>query len=60
MIKKIVFVIATIYSTLLSADELRYDNQIFDARVKSVLLTKSGTDDRYPIIALNRCLHFKL
>ena len=53
MIKKIVFVIATIYSTLLSADELRYDNQVFDARVKSVLLTKSGTDDRYPIIALN-------
>ena len=28
MIKKIVFVIAAIYSTLLSAEELRYENQI--------------------------------
>lgn len=37
----------------LSATELRYDNQVYDDRVKTVQLTKSGTDDRYPILALN-------
>lgn len=37
----------------LGATELRYDNQVYDDRVKTVQLTKSGTDDRYPILALN-------
>lgn len=53
MIKKIAFIVATTFSTLVNAEELRYENQIFDSRVKTVLLTKAGTDDRYPIVALN-------
>ncbi|MFN3446576.1 MAG: type IX secretion system plug protein domain-containing protein, partial [Bacteroidia bacterium] len=53
MIKKLAFAAMALYSTLLSAEELRYENQIFDTRVKTVVLTKAGTDDRYPIIALN-------
>ncbi len=53
MIKKLAFAAMALYSTFLSAEELRYENQIFDTRVKTVVLTKAGTDDRYPIIALN-------
>lgn len=53
MIKKLAFAAMALYSTYLSAEELRYENQIFDTRVKTVVLTKAGTDDRYPIIALN-------
>ena len=53
MIKKLAFAAMALFSTFLSAEDLRYENQIFDARVKTVVLTKAGTDDRYPIIALN-------
>lgn len=53
MIKKIAFSIALFCSVLLHAAELKYENQIYDNRVKTVMLTKAGTEDRYPIIALN-------
>jgi hypothetical protein len=53
MIKKLAFAAMALFSTFLSAEELRYENQIFDTRVKTVVLTKAGSDDRYPIIALN-------
>lgn len=32
---------------------LVYDNQIYDSKVQTVLFSKSGVDDRYPIMTLN-------
>jgi hypothetical protein len=53
MLKKIAFVIALCSSVLSWADELNYQNQVFDGKVKTVQLMKQGTDDRYPIISLS-------
>lgn len=34
-------------------DDLVYDNYIYDSKVQSVILSKAGVDDRYPIMTLN-------
>jgi hypothetical protein len=36
-----------------SRAQLVYDNYIYDKKVNTVLLSKAGVDDRYPIITLN-------
>ncbi len=36
-----------------SQPQLVYDNMIYDDRVQTVLLSKAGVDDRYPIMSLN-------
>lgn len=51
--KLISFATLLLLSTAGFAAELVYDNYIYDSRVKTVLLTKAGVDDRYPIVTLN-------
>lgn len=53
MIKSILTLLACITLNSLFAQELSYQNQTYDSRVKTVQLMKAGTDDRYPIISLN-------
>lgn len=38
---------------LLCAQTLVYDNYIYDPKVQSVIFSKSGVDDRFPIMTLN-------
>lgn len=40
-------------SFIASAQGLVYDNHIYDDKVQSVILSKAGVDDRFPIITLN-------
>jgi hypothetical protein len=40
--------------------ELVYDNMVYDNRVQTVLLSKAGVDDRYPIITLNTAEQLEL
>lgn len=39
---------------------LVYDNQMYDKRVQTVLLSKLGVDDRYPIMTLNSAEQLQL
>jgi len=55
-----VFLVLTTRIMLAQSSVSTYDNAIFDERVKSILLLKSGTDDRYPIISLNSAEQLKL
>lgn len=44
----------TLFTSFLSfAQGLVYDNYIYDTKVQSVILSKAGVDDRYPIMTLN-------
>lgn len=50
----VVFLFNLLASIFNSNAQTKYwDNTIYDNRVKTILLTKLGTDDRYPIILLN-------
>jgi hypothetical protein len=40
--------------------QLVYDNQNYDPKLKTVLLVKKGTDDRYPIVSLNSAQQLEL
>lgn len=53
MQKTITLIGLLLAATGIFATELRYDNQVYDDRVKTVQLTKAGTEDRYPVLALN-------
>ncbi|MES2780644.1 MAG: type IX secretion system plug protein domain-containing protein [Bacteroidota bacterium] len=50
--------ITSLFLTLLStsltfAQELVFDNYIYDPKVQSVIFSKAGVDDRFPIMTLN-------
>ncbi len=55
MIKRlaITLLLLTITLATVSAQNLVYDNYIYDPNVQTVILSKAGVDDRYPIITLN-------
>jgi hypothetical protein len=56
MKEKFLFFICSIIGFLPDSSaqiELVYDNMVYDKRVQTVLLSKAGVDDRYPIITLN-------
>ena len=38
---------------LIQLEAAPYENKIFDAKVQTILFSKAGTEDRYPIISLN-------
>jgi hypothetical protein len=47
------FFLTLAISFISNAQELVYDNYIYDKNVQSVILSKAGVDDRYPIMTLN-------
>ncbi len=49
----ILFLFTLLSSSSLFAQGLKYDNYIYDENVKTVLFSKAGVDDRYPIMSLN-------
>lgn len=42
-----------LWATMLYAQTLVYDNYIYDPKVQSVIFSKAGVDDRFPIMTLN-------
>lgn len=52
MLKRTFLLICALLVAAGSFAQLVYDNQNYDDRIKTVLLVKKGTDDRYPVISL--------
>jgi hypothetical protein len=54
MIKTNLLLLASfLFNFCVQAQELVYDNYIYDPEVKTVVFSKAGVDDRYPIMKLN-------
>jgi hypothetical protein len=53
MLKKLHSLILILFTLIANHAIAALSNEIFDSRVKSVQLFKNGSDDRYPIIALD-------
>jgi hypothetical protein len=53
MLKKLHPLILILFALIANHASAALSNEIFDCRVKSVQLFKNGSDDRYPIIALD-------
>jgi len=53
MLKKLHPLILILFAIIANHASAALSNEIFDSRVKSVQLFKNGSDDRYPIIAID-------
>lgn len=53
IMKHFLLIISFTCLSLFANAQLVYDNMVYDQNVKTVILTKAGVDDRYPIISLN-------
>jgi len=53
MLKKLHPLILILFALIANHASAALSNEIFDSRVKSVQLFKNGSDDRYPIIAID-------
>jgi hypothetical protein len=58
--KPFLFVALLCISIACKAQELVYDNYVYDPEVKTVVFSKAGVDDRYPIMNLNSAEQLEL